>query len=36
VDCAVAMTSSRDPEFHYQLGVSLFIVGLEAIAAKGN
>ena len=36
VDCAVAMTSSRDPEFHYQLGVSLFIVGLGAIAAKGN
>ena len=36
VECAVAMTSSDDPEFHYQLGVDLFIAGLEAIAAKGN
>jgi TetR/AcrR family tetracycline transcriptional repressor len=34
VECAVAMTSSDDPEFHYQLGVNLFIAGLEAIAAK--
>jgi TetR/AcrR family tetracycline transcriptional repressor len=34
VECAVAMTSSDDPEFHYQLGVDLFIAGLEAIAAK--
>jgi TetR/AcrR family transcriptional regulator, tetracycline repressor protein len=34
VECAVAMTSSEDPEFHYQLGVDLFIAGLEAIAAK--
>jgi TetR/AcrR family tetracycline transcriptional repressor len=34
VECAVAMTSSEDPEFHYQLGVSLFIAGVEAIAAK--
>ena len=36
VECAVAMTSSADPEFHYQLGVNLFIAGVEAIAAKGN
>jgi hypothetical protein len=28
------MASSDDPEFHYQLGVSLFIAGGEAIAAK--
>ena len=34
VECAVAMTSSDDPEFHYQLGVSLFIAGVEAVAAK--
>jgi TetR/AcrR family transcriptional regulator, tetracycline repressor protein len=34
VECAVAMTSSADPEFHYELGVSLFIAGVEAIAAK--
>jgi TetR/AcrR family transcriptional regulator, tetracycline repressor protein len=34
VECAVPMTSSEDPEFHYQLGVDLFIAGLEAIAAK--
>jgi TetR/AcrR family transcriptional regulator, tetracycline repressor protein len=34
VECAVAMTASDDPEFHYQLGVSLFIAGVEAIAAK--
>jgi AcrR family transcriptional regulator len=34
VECAVAMTSSEDPEFHYQLGVDLFIAGVEAIAAK--
>ena len=36
VECAVAMTSSEDPEFHYRLGVGLFIAGVEAIAAKGN
>jgi AcrR family transcriptional regulator len=34
VECAVAMTSSEAPEFHYQLGVDLFIAGVEAIAAK--
>jgi TetR/AcrR family transcriptional regulator, tetracycline repressor protein len=34
VECAVAMTASEDPEFHYELGVSLFIAGVEAIAAK--
>jgi TetR/AcrR family transcriptional regulator, tetracycline repressor protein len=36
VECAVAMTSSEDPEFHYQLGVNLFIAGVEAIAAKSG
>jgi TetR/AcrR family transcriptional regulator, tetracycline repressor protein len=34
VECAVAMTASDDPEFHYGLGVSLFIAGVEAIAAR--
>jgi len=34
VECAVAMTSSDDPEFHYELGVSLFVAGVEAIAAR--
>jgi TetR/AcrR family tetracycline transcriptional repressor len=34
VECAVAMTSSDDPEFHYELGVSLFIAGVQAIAAR--
>jgi AcrR family transcriptional regulator len=36
VECAVAMTAYDDPEFHYQLGVSLFIAGVQAIAAKRN
>jgi TetR/AcrR family transcriptional regulator, tetracycline repressor protein len=34
VECAIALTASEDPEFHYQLGVNLFIAGVEAIAAK--
>jgi AcrR family transcriptional regulator len=34
VECAVPMTSSADPEFHYELGVSLFVAGVEAIAAR--
>jgi TetR/AcrR family tetracycline transcriptional repressor len=34
VECAVAMTASDDPEFHYQLGVSLFVAGVEAVAAR--
>jgi len=34
VECAVAMTASDDPEFHYELGVSLFVAGVEAIAAR--
>jgi len=28
------MTASDDPEFHYELGVSLFIAGVQAIAAR--
>jgi TetR/AcrR family transcriptional regulator, tetracycline repressor protein len=34
VECAIALTSSEDPEFHYELGVSLFIAGVEAIASR--
>jgi TetR/AcrR family tetracycline transcriptional repressor len=33
VECAVPMTSCNDPDFHYELGVSVFIAGVEAIAA---
>jgi TetR/AcrR family tetracycline transcriptional repressor len=34
VECAVAMTTCADPEFHYRLGIDLFIAGVEAIAAR--
>ncbi len=33
VECAVPMTSCDDPDFHYDVGVSVFIAGVEAIAA---
>jgi TetR/AcrR family transcriptional regulator, tetracycline repressor protein len=35
VECAVPMTACDDPELHYELGVSVFIAGVEAIAAGG-
>jgi TetR/AcrR family transcriptional regulator, tetracycline repressor protein len=35
VECAVPMTACDDPELHYQLGVSVFIAGVEALAASG-
>jgi TetR/AcrR family transcriptional regulator, tetracycline repressor protein len=35
VECAVPMTACDDPELHYGLGVSVFIAGLEAVAASG-
>jgi TetR/AcrR family transcriptional regulator, tetracycline repressor protein len=35
VECAVPMTACDDPELHYELGVSVFIAGVEAIAAAG-
>jgi TetR/AcrR family transcriptional regulator, tetracycline repressor protein len=35
VECAVPMTACDDPELHYELGVGLFIAGVEAIAAAG-
>jgi hypothetical protein len=34
VECAIPMTSYRDPESHYELGVSLFIAGVEALAGR--
>lgn len=34
VECAVPLTSCDDPDFHYELGVSMFIAGVEAIAAR--
>ena len=34
VECAIPMTACDDPEFHYDLGVSIFIAGVEALAAS--
>jgi len=34
VECAVPMTACDNPDFHYDLGVSVFIAGVEAIAAS--
>ena len=34
VECAVPLTACDDPEFHYELGVSIFISGVEALAAR--
>jgi AcrR family transcriptional regulator len=34
VECAVPMTACDNPEFHYDFGVSLFIAGVEAMAAN--
>ncbi len=34
VECAVPMTACDDPEFHYRLGIELFIDGVKAAAAK--
>ena len=36
VECAIPMTACDDPEFHYELGVSVFIAGVQAIAAKAG
>jgi TetR/AcrR family transcriptional regulator, tetracycline repressor protein len=36
VECAVPLTACDDPELHYELGVSVFIAGIEAIAAAGR
>jgi AcrR family transcriptional regulator len=34
VECAIPMTDCDDPDFHYQLGISIFIAGVEALAAR--
>jgi TetR/AcrR family transcriptional regulator, tetracycline repressor protein len=34
VECAATMTTSDDPEFHYRLGIDIFISGVEAVAAR--
>jgi AcrR family transcriptional regulator len=36
VECAVPMTACDDPDFHYKLGVDLFIAGVQALAATGT
>ena len=34
VECAVPLTACDNPEFHYRLGIDVFIAGVEAIAAR--
>lgn len=34
VECAIPMTSCDDPDFHYQLGIGIFMAGVEALAAR--
>jgi AcrR family transcriptional regulator len=34
VECAVPLAAYNDPEFQYDLGVSIFIAGVEALAAR--
>jgi AcrR family transcriptional regulator len=36
VECATALTAWDNPEFHYELGVSVFIAGVEAMAAGAS
>jgi TetR/AcrR family transcriptional regulator, tetracycline repressor protein len=33
VECAAPMTACDDPDFHYELGISMFIAGVQAMAA---
>jgi AcrR family transcriptional regulator len=33
VECAAPMTACDDPDFHYQLGIEMFIAGVQAMAA---
>jgi hypothetical protein len=33
VECAAPMTACDDPDFHYELGVDVFIAGVQAMAA---
>jgi AcrR family transcriptional regulator len=34
VECAAPMTACDDPDFHYELGVDVFIAGVQAMADK--
>jgi TetR/AcrR family transcriptional regulator, tetracycline repressor protein len=34
VECAAPMTACDDPDFHYQLGIDVFIAGVQAMADK--
>lgn len=36
IECAIPMTSCDDPEFHYRLGVDLFVAGVESLAERGT
>jgi AcrR family transcriptional regulator len=36
VECAVPLAAPSDPEFHYELGVSIFIAGVESLAARAG
>ena len=36
VECAIPMTACDDPDFHYKLGVDLFVAGVQALAATGT
>lgn len=34
VECAIPMTSKDNPEFHYRLGIDMFIAGVEAVTRQ--
>jgi len=34
VECAIPMTDCSDPEFHYELGINVFIAGVETLASR--
>jgi AcrR family transcriptional regulator len=36
VECAVPLTACEDPDFHYRLGIDVFIAGVEALAARSS
>jgi TetR/AcrR family transcriptional regulator, tetracycline repressor protein len=36
VEAAVPMTACDNPDFHYQLGIDLFVAGVQALAAKAR
>ena len=34
IECAAPMTACDDPDFHYELGIQMFIAGVQAMAEK--